>query len=127
MSKKIKVLYFTAPIATLMAMGAVHYLFSSNKELLPFLPPETLYYIRVLVQLFTLGTILGAFTFFRNRHDFMIGGVCLSCLFIVYDYYLHTNMPDQANLLNNLYILAILYVWKFFFIIKRPNNESNQQ
>ena len=125
--KAFLILYFICPIAMLMAIGAWYFIFTNKgTEPLP-LSAQELYYIRMFTQLHSLGTILGAFTFFRNRHDFMIATVNLSCLYIGIDYFLHINMPDQSNLINNLYILLILYIWKFFFIIKQQDKNNNNQ
>ena len=125
--KSFLIQYFVCPIGILIAIGVWYFMFTNRGTETLDVPAQHLYYIRMFTQLHSLGTILGAFTFFRNKHNFMVATVNLSCLYIAIDYFLHINMPDQSNLINNLYILLILYIWKFFIIIKSPDKEGNNE
>lgn len=77
------------------------------------LSASVLYLFRMLVVLFSLGTMVGAFTVLKERLVSQLLLLCISAFWVVIDYYLNLSMPGSDNLLWLLPMIMVVYVVRY--------------
>jgi hypothetical protein len=77
------------------------------------LSASALYFFRMLVVLFSLGTMVGAFTVLKDRLVSQLLLLSISAFWVVIDYYLNLSMPGSDNLLWLLPMIVVVYVVRY--------------
>ena len=108
---KLKILYFALPVW--IVLMCIPFEINADKGMEITLSASVLYLFRMLVVLFSLGTMVGAFTVLKERLVSQLLLLCISAFWVVIDYYLNLSMPGSDNLLWLLPMIMVVYVVRY--------------
>ena len=108
---KLKILYFALPVW--IVLMCIPFEINADKGVEIVLGASVLYVFRMLVVLFSLGTMVGAFTVLKERLVSQLLLLCISAFWVVIDYYLNLSMPGSDNLLWLLPMIMVVYVVRY--------------
>lgn len=106
-----RIIYFLLPVLLVGLTLLLEYLTDGGMTLS--VNASLLYVLRVIIILFSLTAIVGAFTKFRKDRVRLLAGLGTSAFLVVVDYYLNFDNPGSSNLLWLLPMLAVVYVLKY--------------
>lgn len=108
---KLKILYFALPVW--IVLMCIPFEINACKGMETGLSASVLYVFRMLVVLFSLGTMVGAFTVLKDRLVSQLLLLSISAFWVVIDYYLNLSMPGSDNLLWLLPMVIVVYVVRY--------------
>ena len=108
---KLKILYFALPVW--IVLMCIPFEINADRGMGTGLSASALYFFRMLVVLFSLGTMVGAFTVLKDRLVSQLLLLSISAFWVVIDYYLNLSMPGSDNLLWLLPMIVVVYVVRY--------------
>lgn len=108
---KLKILYFALPVW--IVLMCIPFEINADRGMETGLSASAIYFFRMLVVLFSLGTMAGAFTVLKERLVSQLLLLSISAFWVVIDYYLNLSMPGSDNLLWLLPMVVVVYVVRY--------------
>lgn len=122
---KLKILYFALPVWIVLVCIPLE--INADKGMETGLSASALYVFRILVVLFSLGTMVGAFTVLKDRLVSQLRLLSISAFLVVIDYYLNLSMPGSDNLLWLLPMIVVVYVVRYKAVARATNKQKDRE
>ena len=109
--KNLKILYFALPVWVMLM--CIPFEINADKGMEVQLNANVLYIFRMLVILFSLGSMVSAFTVLKDRLMSQLVLLAISSLWVVIDYYMNLSTPGSDNLLWLLPMIMLIYIIRY--------------
>ena len=109
--KNLKILYFALPVWVILM--CIPFEINADKGMEVQLNANVLYIFRMLVILFSLGSMVSAFTVLKDRLMSQLVLLAISSLWVVIDYYMNLSTPGSDNLLWLLPMIMLIYIIRY--------------
>lgn len=109
--KNLKILYFALPVWVMLM--CIPFEINADKGMEVLLNANVLYIFRMLVILFSLGSMVSAFTVLKDRLMSQLVLLAISFLWVVIDYYMNLSTPGSDNLLWLLPMIMLIYIIRY--------------
>lgn len=109
--KNLKILYFALPVWVILM--CIPFEINAGKGLEVQLGANVLYIFRMLVVLFSLASMVSAFTILKERLMSQLVLLAISALWVVIDYYMNLSTPGSDNLLWLLPMIMLIYIIRY--------------
>lgn len=109
--KNLKILYFALPVWVMLM--CIPFDINADKGMEVQLNANVLYIFRMLVILFSLGSMVSAFTVLKDRLMSQLVLLAISSLWVVIDYYMNLSTPGSDNLLWLLPMIMLIYIIRY--------------
>lgn len=123
--KNLKILYFALPVWVILM--CIPFEINADKGMEVQLNANVLYIFRMLVVLFSLGSMVSAFTILKERLMSQLVLLAISALWVVIDYYLNLSMPGSDNLLWLLPMIVVVYVVRYKAVSRATNKQKDRE
>lgn len=121
--KNLKILYFALPVWVILM--CIPFEINADKGLEVQLDANVLYIFRMLVVLFSLGSMVSAFTILKERLMSQLVLLAISALWVVIDYYMNLCTPGSDNLLWLLRMIVVVYVLRYKAVSRATNKQKD--
>ena len=123
--KNLKILYFALPVWVILM--CIPFEINAGKGLEVQLDANVLYIFRMLVVLFSLGSMVSAFTILKERLMSQFVLLAISALWVVIDYYMNLSTPGSDNLLWLLPMIAVVYLVRYKAVSRATNKQKDRE
>ena len=123
--KNLKILYFALPVWVILM--CIPFEINAGKGLEVQLDANVLYIFRMLVVLFSLGSMVSAFTILKERLMSQLVLLAISALWVVIDYYMNLSNPGSDNLLWLLPMIAVVYLIRYKAVSRATNKQKDRE
>jgi hypothetical protein len=91
------------------------------------LSASMLYFFRMFVVLFSLGSMVSAFTILKDKLVSQLVLLSVSAFWVVIDYYLNLSNPGSDNLLWLIPMIIALYAIKYKTVARTTTQQQNKR
>lgn len=123
--KNLKILYFALPVWVILM--CIPFEINAGKGLEVQLNANVLYIFRMLVVLFSLASMVSAFTILKERLMSQLVLLAISALWVVIDYYMNLCTPGSDNLLWLLPMIVVVYVVRYKAVSRATNKQKDRE
>lgn len=123
--KNLKILYFALPVWVILM--CIPFKINADKGMEVQLNANVLYIFRMLVILFSLGSMVSAFTILKERIMSQLVLLAISALWVVIDYYMNPCTPGSDNLLWLLRMIVVVYVLRYKAVSRATNKQKDRE
>lgn len=123
--KNLKILYFALPVWVILM--CIPFEINADKGMEVQLDANVLYIFRMLVILFSLGSMVSAFTILKERLMSQLVLLVISALWVVIDYYMNLSTPGSDNLLWLLPMIAVVYLIRYKAVSRATNKQKDRE
>ena len=123
--KNLKILYFALPVWVMLM--CIPFEINAGKGLEVQLNANVLYVFRMLVVLFSLGSMVSAFTILKERLMSQLVLLAISAPWVVIDYYMNLCTPGSDNLLWLLPMIAVVYLIRYKVVSRATNKQKDRE
>lgn len=123
--KNLKILYFALPVWVILM--CIPFEINADKGMEVQLNANVLYIFRMLVILFSLGSMVSAFTILKERLMSQLVLLAISALWVVIDYYMNLSAPGSDNLLWLLRMIVVVYVLRYKAVSRATNKQKDRE
>ena len=123
--KNLKILYFALPVWVILM--CIPFEINADKGMEVQLNANVLYIFRMLVILFSLGSMVSAFTILKERLMSQLVLLAISALGMVIDYYMNLCTPGSDNLLWLLPMIAVVYLIRYKVVSRATNKQKDRE
>lgn len=123
--KNLKILYFALPVWVILM--CIPFEINAGKGLEVQLNANVLYIFRMLVVLFSLASMVSAFTILKERLMSQLVLLVISALWVVIDYYMNLSTPGSDNLLWLLPMIAVVYLIRYKAVSRATNKQKDRE
>lgn len=123
--KKLKVLYFVLPLW--IVLMCIPFEVNADRGIDVQLSASMLYFFRMFVVLFSLGSMVSAFTILKEKLVSQLVLLSVSAFWVVIDYYLNLSNPGSDNLLWLIPMIIALYAIKYKTVARTTTQQQNKR
>lgn len=123
--KNLKILYFALPVWVILM--CIPFEINAGKGLEVQLDANVLYIFRMLVVLFSLASMVSAFTILKERLMSQLVLLVISALWVVIDYYMNLSTPGSDSLLWLLPMIAVVYLIRYKAVSRATNKQKDRE
>ena len=123
--KNLKILYFALPVWVILM--CIPFEINADKGMEVQLNANVLYIFRMLVVLFSLGSMVSAFTILKERLMSQLVLLAISALWVVIDYYMNLSTPGSDTLLWLLPMIAVVYLIRYKAVSRATNKQKDRE
>lgn len=123
--KKLKVLYFVLPLW--IVLMCIPFEVNADRGFDVQLSASMLYFFRMFVVLFSLGSMVSAFTILKDKLVSQLVLLSVSAFWVVIDYYLNLSNPGSDNLLWLIPMIIALYAIKYKTVARTTTQQQNKR
>ena len=123
--KKLKVLYFVLPLW--IVLMCIPFEVNADRGIDVQLSASMLYFFRMFVVLFSLGSMVSAFTILKDKLVSQLVLLSVSPFWVVIDYYLNLSNPGSDNLLWLIPMIIALYAIKYKTVARTTTQQQNKR
>ncbi len=123
--KKLKVLYFVLPLW--IVLMCIPFEVNADRGIDVQLSASMLYFFRMFVVLFSLGSMVSAFTILKDKLVSQLVLLSVSAFWVVIDYYLNLSNPGSDNLLWLIPMIIALYAIKYKTVARTTTQQQNKR
>ncbi|MBR2458265.1 MAG: hypothetical protein IKB39_09545 [Bacteroidaceae bacterium] len=123
--KNLKILYFALPVWVILM--CIPFEINADKGMEVQLNANVLYIFRMLVILFSLGSMVSAFTILKERLMSQLVLLAISALWVVIDYYMNLSTPGSDNLLWLLRMIVVVYVLRYKAVSRATYKQKDRE
>jgi hypothetical protein len=123
--KKLKILYFVLPLW--IVLMCIPFEVNADRGIDVQLSASMLYFFRMFVVLFSLGSMVSAFTILKNKLVSQLVLLSVSAFWVVIDYYLNLSNPGSDNLLWLIPMIIALYAIKYKTVARTTTQQQNKR
>ena len=123
--KKLKVPYFVLPLW--IVLMCIPFEVNADRGIDVQLSASMLYFFRMFVVLFSLGSMVSAFTILKDKLVSQLVLLSVSAFWVVIDYYLNLSNPGSDNLLWLIPMIIALYAIKYKTVARTTTQQQNKR
>lgn len=123
--KKLKILYFVLPLW--IVLMCIPFEVNADRGIDVQLSASMLYFFRMFVVLFSLGSMVSAFTILKDKLVSQLVLLSVSAFWVVIDYYLNLSNPGSDNLLWLIPMIIALYAIKYKTVARTTTQHQNKR
>jgi hypothetical protein len=123
--KKLKILYFVLPLW--IVLMCIPFEVNADRGIDVQLSASMLYFFRMFVVLFSLGSMVSAFTILKDKLVSQLVLLSVSAFWVVIDYYLNLSNPGSDNLLWLIPMIIALYAIKYKTVARTTTQQQNKR
>lgn len=123
--KKLKVLYFVLPLW--IVLMCIPFEVNADRGIDVQLSASMLYFFRMFVVLFSLGSMVSAFTILKDKLVSQLVLLSVSAFWVVIDYYLNLSNPGSDNLLWLIPMIIALYAIRYKAVARTTPQQHNKR